>query len=95
MRFFCKYSFCCFLSRFKQFLSPRWQCTRPVQFQFHSPTDPNFFWLTSCRTEGFLDLDEEIEEGNIEYKWKLVDPTPERLEHVRLPLFLALERACE
>lgn len=30
-----------------------------------------------------MDLEEEIEEGNIEYKWKLVDPTPERLEHVR------------
>lgn len=32
--------------------------------------------------EGLLDLEEEMEEGNIEYKWKLVDPTPERLEHL-------------
>jgi GTPase len=34
-------------------------------------------------------MGEEIEEGNVEYKLKLVDPTPERLEHVRsshLPL---------
>lgn len=32
--------------------------------------------------DGLIHLGREIEEGNIEYKLKLVDPTPERLEHL-------------
>lgn len=31
---------------------------------------------------GLVDLGPEIEEGNIEFKLKLVDPSPERLEHL-------------
>lgn len=32
--------------------------------------------------DGLLHLGQEIEEGNVEFKLKLVDPSPERLEHL-------------
>lgn len=37
---------------------------------------------TSTMDDGLIQLSKEVEEGNVEYKLKLVDPTPERLEHL-------------
>lgn len=46
----------------------------------------NFKSISKCSALTLADdlvfLGQEIEEGNIEYKLKLVDPTPERLEHL-------------
>ena len=46
-----------------------------------SKRSPSSGLLTSV-TEGLVDLGQEVEEGNIEFKLKLCDATPERLEHV-------------
>jgi len=43
---------------------------------------PRTFALSVLVVDGLIHLGQEVEEGNIEYKLKLVDPTPERLEHL-------------
>jgi GTPase len=32
--------------------------------------------------DGLISLGQEVEEGNVEYKLKLIDPTPERFQHL-------------
>ena len=43
-----------------------------------------------CLSDSFLELathlGQEVEEGNTEYKYKLVDPTEERIQHLTTQL---------
>eukprot|EP00743_Colponemidia_sp_Colp-15_P004948 GILK01005333.1.p1 GENE.GILK01005333.1~~GILK01005333.1.p1 ORF type:complete len:617 (+),score=118.15 GILK01005333.1:101-1951(+) len=41
--------------------------------------------------EIFEQLGQELEEGNVEYKWRLVDPSPNRVEHLTTQMKYRLE----
>lgn len=59
------------------------------QFKMDNPNVPKKMSFAETKMSnvrviegGLIDLGQEIEEGNIEFKLKLVDPTPERLQHL-------------